>query len=127
MILVIKTDSMHAHLSLLDLSGGEVRVDAWEAGRELARDLLGRIEALVGDDWDTLSGVVVFRGPGSFTSLRIGITTANTIAYSQGIPIIGEIGDDWLEKALTKLTDGQNDTQVLPEYGSDPHITVQKK
>ncbi|MEX1000024.1 MAG: tRNA (adenosine(37)-N6)-threonylcarbamoyltransferase complex dimerization subunit type 1 TsaB [Thermodesulfobacteriota bacterium] len=36
-----------------------------------------------------LSGVAVSLGPGSFTSLRVGISTAKGICYSLGIPLIG--------------------------------------
>jgi len=36
-----------------------------------------------------LTGVAVSTGPGSFTSLRVGISTAKGICYSLGIPLIG--------------------------------------
>lgn len=36
-----------------------------------------------------LTGVAVSIGPGSFTSLRVGISTAKGICYSLGIPLIG--------------------------------------
>ena len=36
-----------------------------------------------------LTGVAVSLGPGSFTSLRVGISTAKGICYSLGIPLIG--------------------------------------
>lgn len=40
-------------------------------------------------DKSDLSGVAVSLGPGSFTSLRVGISTAKGICYSLGIPLIG--------------------------------------
>ncbi len=36
-----------------------------------------------------LTGVAVSLGPGSFTSLRVGISTAKAISYSIGIPLLG--------------------------------------
>lgn len=127
MILAIKADSMQAYISLLHDDGEIHREDVWEAGRGLARDLLKHLDQLVESDWRGVSGIIVFRGPGSFTSLRIGITTANTIAYSQTIPIVGVEGDGWLQDGQARLTAGENDTQVLPHYGADPHITAPKK
>jgi tRNA threonylcarbamoyladenosine biosynthesis protein TsaB len=103
----------------------------WEAGRTLAKNLLGEIEQLLArteliKNWENLTGIIVFRGPGSFTGLRIGITTANTLAYAQQIPIVGTTGDNWLANGLASLAKKQNDKIVLPEYGALPNITISK-
>lgn len=129
MILALKTDSMVAELYLLKDDGEEASKDVWEAGRSLAKDLLAHIDALVttAGSWQEISGIIVFRGPGSFTGLRIGITTANTIAYANTISIIGETKDDWRSNGVRRLLGGENDQMVLPEYGADPHITAPKK
>ncbi len=79
------------------------------------------------NDWPDVSGIIVFEGPGSFTGLRIGITVANTLAYGQGVPIVGAQGEDWIAKGLAQLAAGHNDTQVLPHYGAEAHITKPKK
>jgi tRNA threonylcarbamoyladenosine biosynthesis protein TsaB len=102
----------------------------WEAGRELAKSLLGYLEEKLNDQqasWKDVTGLAVFRGPGSFTGLRIGMTVMNTLADSLQIPIVGETGENWQEQALERLKRGENDQIVLPEYGSEAHITQPKK
>jgi tRNA threonylcarbamoyladenosine biosynthesis protein TsaB len=45
--------------------------------------------AEAGWDWSEVEQVVVGRGPGSFTGLRIGIATAHGLATGLGVPLIG--------------------------------------
>ena len=53
-----------------------------------AGDLLQAVDRLV-DDPAEIEGIVVGRGPGSFTSIRIGLATARTLALALGIPVAG--------------------------------------
>ena len=102
----------------------------WEAGRMLAKELLGYIDEVMqgaGMNYTAIAGIGILRGPGSFTGLRIGITVANTIASARAIPIVGTIGDDWQQAAINNLEQGDNDLIVLPEYGSDVRITTPRK
>lgn len=69
----------------------------------------------------------MFRGPGSFTGLRIGLTVANTIASAQSLPIVGATGDEWQQQSIDRLSRGESDTIVLPEYGSGARITKPRK
>lgn len=128
--LLIKTADMHAHISIVDEKNQVIAHDDWEAGRQLSKDLLSHLDQLLlaaGINWSDLSGIGVFRGPGSFTSLRIGLTTANTIAYSENIAIVGTAGEAWSQEAIDRLTVGESDRQVMPDYGADPHITAPRK
>lgn len=130
MILSIKTDSPDAELALFDVSGTELVHEVWHADRALAKNLHAHIEEMLktqNKGWEDLRGVVVFRGPGSFTGLRIGITVANTIGYGLNVPVIGEIGEDWQVNALKRLANQENDNIILPYYGSDARITQPKK
>ena len=102
----------------------------WDAGRDLARGLLKFLSDCLqkqGADWADITGVGFFEGPGSFTSLRIGATVANTLADSEGIPVVGARGDDWREQAQKKLSNGENQKIVLPFYGAQANVTLPKK
>jgi len=127
-ILLLDTATPVCRLTLIE---GEWRHDAsWEANRELAKGLLVYIEQELkqqGRAFPDLTAVGVFKGPGSFTGLRIGLTVCNTLVDALSLPIVGEIGEAWQETALERLRRGENDHIVLPLYGSDARITQPRK
>ncbi|MDN5275511.1 MAG: hypothetical protein JWN33_160 [Candidatus Saccharibacteria bacterium] len=103
---------------------------SWEAGRELARNILTYLnEALASSEatWDDIIGIGVFEGPGSFTGLRIGITVVNTIAQANSVAIVGARGEAWQDQALNKLAAGEHQQVIMPYYGSEAHITSPRK
>lgn len=128
MILLLDTSTPVCKLSLID---ADWRYDdEWESGRTLAKGILGYLEdALLKHHktWTDVTGIVAYKGPGSFTGLRIGLTVLNTFADSESVPIVGVTGDDWQGKGLDRLQRGENDELVMPEYGGDPHITTPRK
>lgn len=128
MILLLDTSTGLCQLTFID---GDWRYDdQWQADRTLAKYLLGYLgEQLTKNNktWADVSGIGAYRGPGSFTGLRIGLTVLNTFADAQGIPIVGGEGDIWQEQVLAKLHAGDNEKIVLPLYGSDAHITKPRK
>jgi tRNA threonylcarbamoyladenosine biosynthesis protein TsaB len=121
MILAIKTAEAVAELFLLDLAGDDLKIlvaEKWQADRELLDNLLVKIQKLVADfGFEGLTGLIVFAGPGSFTGLRIGISTMNALAYAQKIPIVGATGTDWLLEGSKKLKNGLDELVVGPDYG----------
>lgn len=129
MILAIDTSTPECKMFLI--RNNSVFADKnWLAERRLALELLEQLETFLAENESTLKdikGLVIFRGPGSFTGLRIGITVFNTLAEGLNIPIVGELGDDWLKQGIGRLSEGKVDTIVLPEYGMPPHITQPKK
>lgn len=130
MILAINTAAPTVELVVVDDTGREIVRQEWLAERRLAKELLMQLENLltsVQTDWTQLQGLVVFRGPGSFTGLRIGITVMNTIAYAKQVPIVGQTGDAWCKDGIERLKAGANDQIVLPEYGAPARITQQRK
>ena len=109
---------------------GTREVVQWEAGRSLAKEMFGYLRDLLearGMAFRDIKGVGVFRGPGSYTGLRIALTVLNTFAAAQQVPIVGAVGDAWSDDCLARLTAGEDDKVVLPEYGADAHITKPRK
>jgi len=53
-----------------------------------AGDVLELVDELVGDPAE-LTGIVVGRGPGSFTSIRIGLAVARSLSLALQIPVAG--------------------------------------
>ena len=128
MIVLWNSAEMTVQLTLVD---GDKRTDyEWAAERNLARDMLAYLRDRLAENeasFADISGIGVFRGPGSFTGLRIGLAVLNTIAHEQRIPIVGVTGDAWREECLARLQDGDNDEIVLPEYGAEARITKPRK
>lgn len=128
MIILLDTSTPVCKLIFID---GDFRMqDEWQADRTLAKGLLGYLQTQLEThsmSWADITGIGVFRGPGSFTGLRIGLTVLNTIADAMNIPIIGTTGEEWQTEALSKLREGSNDRVVLPEYGGEAHITKPRK
>lgn len=130
MILIIDTTQKEAVLAVKD--GDLVKDVKWEAGRELSATFFLKLKEIIPDEkMHDLKGIVVNSGPGSYTGLRIGLSIANTMAYSLHIPIVGvkEVNsfDSLILEGEKKLANEKNFTQpVMPFYGSEPNITQPK-
>ena len=131
LILTIKTDQPLAEVALFD---GEKKIADcnWQAHRQLAETIHQKINELLEKHNQTLStnklgAIVCYKGPGSFTGLRIGLTVGNTLAYASDLPIVGETGDNWQQAGIARLLKGENEKTSLPEYGQEPNITQPRK
>ncbi len=127
-ILALQTSDNFIRLTIIkdqQIQSFERQVD-----RQMSRQILEFIKTSLEKlelDWPDLKGIIIFRGEGSYTSLRIGVTVANTLADGLNIPIVGQTGENWLENGQKRLNDGQNDQIVLPLYKNPAVITKPRK
>lgn len=127
-ILTIRTDKPEAEIGLYD-DQEQLKYEMWQAHRQLAESIFYKLQSLLeaaGKNWQNVEGIVAFRGPGSFTGLRIGLSVGNALSDGLRVPIVGMENPAWIENGIKRLKSGQNDTVALPEYGAPVHITKQK-
>ena len=128
LILTIRTEKPEAEIGLFE-NEKKLAYEIWPAHRQLAETIHKKIKELLdsqGRGLSDLEGIIVFRGPGSFTGLRIGISVANALADSLQIPLAGDNSDTWVLSGVSKLKNGENEKIVLPEYGAPPRTTKAK-
>lgn len=128
-ILTIRTDKPQAEVGLFD-DDKQLDYEVWAAHKELSLTILQRIKELLkrnDKSFDDLEGVVAFKGPGSFTGLRIGLTVANTLGYGLRIPVIGSEAEAWIQDGIERLAKGENEKIALPKYGRKPNVTKPRK
>ncbi len=128
--MILGWDSSGMTCQIYLINGDEIAHYEWPANRQLAHDMLAYLrDRLAEHDLELadITGIIAKRGPGSYTGLRIGLTVLNTLAESLNIPIVGEIGENWLQTGRSRLGAGQTDSLVMPEYGGDAHVTTPKK
>ena len=104
MILAIDTSTMQVGVAVGEGHGQEVRGAVRLVGeRRHAEQLAPAIRALC--DWTgvelaALEAIAVGIGPGLFTGLRVGVTTANVMAQALGVPVVGVPGLDLVAHPL---------------------------
>ena len=128
MILVLETGGATTHIYLYEDDKSSAQLE-WESGRELSAQLLSRLTGFLAEKHiglDDLSGIVIFSGPGSFTSLRIGHSVANALADSLAIPVVGADGDGWIRSGLSAVKTAQPGRPAMPNYGAEANITKPK-
>ena len=102
----------------------------WQAHRELSDTFHTNIDKLLKNNnlnLNDLNGLIIYKGPGSFTGLRIGFSVANALAYSLECNIVATNDDDWIEQGLELFKNKKTSKQVFPFYGAEVNITQAKK
>ncbi len=127
-ILALRTDKPEVEIGLFN-DKQQLAYDTWSAHRQLAETIHLKIADILksqNKDWQDIQAIVCYKGPGSFTGLRIGLSVANALTYSLKVPIVGTTGRDWIKLGIEELLAGKNQQTVMPEYGAEVHITMPK-
>ena len=96
MILIINTaDSEKVFLGLV-VKSNQIFKKEFKAKYQQAEKLLVEIDKLIkaneaneANEANKLKAIIVVNGPGPFTALRVGVVTANTLAWALNIPVVG--------------------------------------
>ena len=90
-ILGIESTQQQGSVALLDKGAIVVELTLGNEARSASLLAPGIRQVLNEAGWqpDTLERIAVTVGPGSFTGLRVGVTTAKALAYALGIDVIG--------------------------------------
>lgn len=129
LVLTIRTDKPDAEIGLLD-NNNQLAYETWTADRQLSVTIHKKIKALLeaqNKTWQDIGGIVCYKGPGSFTGLRIGLSVGNALSYGLEVPALSEQGKNWAKTGVKRLLNGENGPTMVPEYGRDVRITAPRK
>jgi len=111
-----------ARVALKEKDGKLIAERSFKADRTEAEKLLPAILELLKKTKSglrTVEAIEVENRGGSFTSLRIGVATANALAFALGIPVRPADGGKTLKRAGVEI--------VKPEYDREPNIGKKQK
>jgi tRNA threonylcarbamoyladenosine biosynthesis protein TsaB len=135
-ILAVDTSTASGSIAILD--GARV-IAEWTMLSSLTHNrlLLKRVDFLLNElGWslEQVEGFAVTTGPGSFTGLRIGLTTVKTLAWATGKPFVGIPSLDALAAPLgfaahpvCPLIDARKSEIYFAVYQPDGRGTVQRR
>jgi tRNA threonylcarbamoyladenosine biosynthesis protein TsaB len=127
--LILETSS---HIGKVALSVGEAIVGerTLDESRRHARDLVPAIAGLLKQqDWraSDLHGVIVSRGPGSYTGLRVGLMSAKTLAYATGCVLLAVDTFEAIHQQVAAdivnidvIADAQQGNIYVQRFGTNP-------
>lgn len=116
MIILCLNTAGHENTLALVKDNHLIAEKTWISDRNETETILPNLEELLKNqnlNFDDLKALHVIQGVGGFTSLRVGISVVNTIAYTQNIKIYGSsVFELWSKRIKTK-----EDVAILIDAG----------
>lgn len=114
-------------MALSDEDGTVKAISIFEGKRSLSRRLMGEIDGLLRRNGLTLPDLTAFAvglGPGSFTGVRVGVTTAKTLAQVTGKPLVGVGTLDAYAAVWLMQADDTSLVPILPSRRGEVYAVV---
>lgn len=111
--------------AVFDPASGNAFSRTLETGRDQAAKLVPMIEEVMGEagvEYSALGLIVTTTGPGSFTGLRIGMTTARTFGLALDVPVQGVSTFEAMMKTCAKSGDTDGYLVVLESKRADFYV-----
>ena len=125
----------HARLGIFDSRGKKYALHDIRSKKRLTSGALIRslytLSGALRMSKRPVNGIIVERGPGGFSAIRLGVVTANALSYAIGIPCLGisssgpDISIGAVKEAIHILSTSYASV-VTPFYGSEPSITLRR-
>ena len=129
MILFIDPTNKNIEIKLLDMTGQEVSVSCFNSDKNQTELLVLEIDRLLNKaslKLFDIKKIVVLKGPGSYTGLRVALSSLNAVAFAYDIFIYGYKEGELVMKEVVNSRDSHFSTPVLPYYLQPPKITRPK-
>lgn len=130
MILYIDTSTEETKIALYK-SSQLLAEKVWLSAKNQSEELLFETDKLLKSlklVKADIKKIVVVSGPGSYTGLRVGLSTANALAMTLNVEIVG-IKQGLNQQSFKRILvskNGQFDKAVMPVYLRKPKITKAK-
>ncbi len=136
MILIINTSNKDGFEIILANKKNDFLIKKVKGNFNYSEKLLVNIDKLLSktnSNISKLKGIGVVVGPGGFSSIRVGVATANALVYALNLPIVALKSSDFLnnnelvEKVFLDYKKNPKKQLAMPYYDRDPNITLPKK
>ncbi len=130
LFLFIDTANKPNQIGLLSLDGNFKSIQNLEISGRQSEMLLSEIDGMLkyaNLNIKKLGGILVVNGPGSYTSLRVGVSLANALSFASNLGIARISAHDSKNKHKRALALGNlNKDPISALYLSEPNITTKK-